>query len=138
MELALADPNRFLLARLHVESLVGAAALSVKHVRKKLDSLPTTLKGTYDEAMGRINGQEEDHKAIAMKSLAWVTYAFRPLLLRELQHAIEIEPDNGELDEEALVEGHSIISLCAGLIIIDQVSRAGLRSSSSSTCSFHP
>jgi len=105
---------------------VGAAALSAKHVRKKLDSLPTTVKGTYDEAMSRINGQEEDHMAIAMKSLAWITYAFRPLLLRELQHAIEIEPNSVELDEEALVEGHSIISLCAGLVVIDQVSGVDL------------
>ena len=106
--------------------MVSAAALSTKHVRKKLDSLPTTLKDTYDETMSRINCLEDDHKAIARKSLAWITYAFRPLLLRELQHAIGIEPNSVELDEEALVEGHSIISLCAGLVVIDQVSGVDL------------
>lgn len=111
--------RRFLLARLHVESLASAAALSIKHVRKKLQTLPTTLLGTYDEAMRRIEAQEPDHKEIALKTLAWVSYAFRSLSLGELQHALVVEPGHTELDEELLMDGHSITALCAGLVIVE-------------------
>lgn len=97
----------------------SAAALSIKHVRKKLESLPTTLTDTYDEAIGRIDSQEHDHKNIAMKTLAWVSYAFRPLSLGELQHALAIEPNRTELDEEDIMDGTSITALCAGLVVID-------------------
>lgn len=110
---------RFLLARLHIESLASAAALSISHVRRKLQTLPTTLVGTYDEAMRRIEVQEPDHQSIALKTLAWVSYAFRSLSLGELQHALAIEPGRVELDEELLMDGHSITGLCAGLVQVD-------------------
>jgi len=103
-----------------VESLSSAAALSIKHVRKKLQSLPKTLVGTYDEAMQRIEAQEPEHCSIAMKTLAWVSYAFRSLSLGELQHALAIEPESTRLDEEDIMDGNSITALCAGLVIVDQ------------------
>jgi Cdc6-like AAA superfamily ATPase len=112
--------HMFLLARLHVESLASAAGLSVRHVRRKLRTLPNTLTGTYDSAMQRIEEQELDHRKIALKILAWVTYAFCPLSLQQLQHAIAIEPGDPELDEELITEGHNISMLCAGLLIIDK------------------
>jgi ankyrin repeat protein len=110
----------FLLARLHVESLASAAGLSVKHVRKKLETLPNTLTGAYDNILQRIEDQEADHKRIAFKTLAWVSYALRSLSLKELQHALAIEPGDTQLDEEMVMDGHSITSLCAGLIVVDQ------------------
>ena len=111
---------RFLLARLHVESLGSAAAISIKYVRKKLQSLPATLTGTYDEAMQRIEAQDPDHTSIALKTLAWVSYAFRSLSLGELQHALAIEPESTRIDEEDMIDGNSITALCAGLVVVDQ------------------
>src|SRR5277367_3146595 len=70
--------------------------------------------------MQRIKDQEPDHRDIAFKTLAWLTYAFRSLSLRELQHALAIEPGNVELDEELVMDGQSITALCAGLVIVDQ------------------
>ncbi|KAK6430789.1 hypothetical protein LTR95_013053 [Oleoguttula sp. CCFEE 5521] len=116
--------DMFLLARLHVESLAGAAALSISHVRKKLQSLPTTLQATYEDAMRRIEAQEEDHRAIALKALAWLSYACRPLTVGELQHALVIEPGQMELDQEMVMDGPSITALCAGLVVLDQASNA--------------
>ncbi|KAL8991865.1 MAG: hypothetical protein Q9169_007581 [Polycauliona sp. 2 TL-2023] len=112
--------NMFLLARLHVESLASAAGLSVKHVRNKLRTLPSTLKGTYDDAMERIENQEPDHRRIALKAMAWVCYAFRALSLKELQHALAVEPGDTVLDEDLVMDGQSITSLCAGLVVVDQ------------------
>lgn len=112
--------DMFLLARLHVESLASAAGLSVKHVRKKLQALPNTLTGAYDSTMQRIQDQESDHKRIALKTLAWLTYAIRSMSLKELQHALAIEPGDTELDDDSVMDGHSITSLCAGLVTVDQ------------------
>lgn len=77
------------------------------------------MKETYDEAFSRIESQEPDHKNVALKTLAWTSYAFRPLSLSELQHALAIEPDSTELDDEDIMDGNNIIAVCAGLLIID-------------------
>jgi ankyrin repeat protein len=70
--------------------------------------------------MQRIENQEPDHKSIAFKTLAWVSYAFRSLYLKELQHALAIEPGDTDLDEELVMDGQNITALCAGLVIVDQ------------------
>ena len=103
-----------------MESLSSAAALSIKYVRKKLKSLPTTLTATYDEAMHRIEAQDPDHTSIALKTLAWISYAFRSLSVGELQHALAIEPESNRIDGEDIMDGNSITALCAGLVVIDQ------------------
>ena len=103
-----------------MESLCSAAALSIKYVRKKLQSLPTTLTGTYDEAIQRIEAQDPDHTSIALKTLAWISYTFRSLSLGELQHALAIEPGSTRLDEEDIIDGSNITALCAGLVVVDQ------------------
>jgi len=112
--------TRFLLARLHVEALVDAAALSIGHVRIRLHALPATLPATYDGVLQRIETQEPVRRDIAFRTLKWVSYAMRPLGFRELQHALAIEPDMDTLNEEFLIEGQTITELCAGLIIINQ------------------
>ncbi|KAL8861144.1 MAG: hypothetical protein Q9178_002360 [Gyalolechia marmorata] len=98
----------------------SAAGLSIKHVRNKLRTLPTTLKGTYDNALERIENQEPDHRRVAFKTMAWVCYAFRALSLKELQHALAVEPGDTILDEDLVMDGQSITSLCAGLVVVDQ------------------
>lgn len=112
--------SRFLLAQLHVDALESAAALTVRHVRNKLDTLPTTLVTTYDQAMQRIEDQQLDRKDVALKILAWVSYTFRSLSLKELQHAVAIRPGDIQLDEELIMDGSQITALCAGLVILDQ------------------
>ncbi|KAL8865493.1 MAG: hypothetical protein Q9198_009297, partial [Flavoplaca austrocitrina] len=52
--------------------------------------------------------------------MAWVCYAFRALSLKELQHALAVEPGDTVLDEELVIDGQGITSLCAGLVIVDQ------------------
>lgn len=70
--------------------------------------------------MERIENQEPDHRRIALKAMAWVCYTFRTLSLKELQHALAVEPGDTSLDEELMVDGQSITSLCAGLVVVDQ------------------
>lgn len=51
-----------------------------------------------------------------------MTYAFRPLSLKELQHALAIERGD-EFEEDDVIEAQFIIDICAGLLTIDPNTR---------------
>src|SRR5437763_14099109 len=91
---------RFLLAQLHVNSL--SREDNRRGIRRALQNLPKELNKTYDEAMRRIQNQEDQKAKRAEQVLSWISYAMRPLTVREIQCALAIEPDDTEMDEEAL------------------------------------
>lgn len=105
-----------MLARLHVDAL--KTALTINNVREILKSLPEDLDETYDKAWKRIESQPMYHKTTARKTIGWLTYAFRPLSLMELQHALAIER-GVDFDEDDIVEAQHIINICAGLVTVD-------------------
>ncbi|KAJ7210932.1 ankyrin repeat-containing domain protein [Mycena rebaudengoi] len=108
----------FLLAKLHVDSILTKH--TVKAIRIALQNLPEDLEHTYNEAMDRIDAQSKEDKAIARLALTWVANAKRPLSVAELLEATAIEPDTKSLDREGVVEMVVVLSVCAGLIIVDQ------------------
>ncbi|KAI9668003.1 MAG: hypothetical protein M1821_000823 [Bathelium mastoideum] len=113
----------FLLARLHLDSLIGKK--SVKVLRSALGKLPTgsgAYDNAYEAAMDRVEGQLSDQTNLAKQVLSWITYAKRPLTTKELQHALAVEVDEVELDEDNISSIEDIISVCAGLVAVDQES----------------
>ncbi|KAJ6458903.1 ankyrin repeat domain-containing protein [Mycena vulgaris] len=108
----------FLLAKLHIESLASKNA--VKAVREALEHLPTDLQQTYDEAMARIKLQQEENRELGLLALTWVANAKRLLSVSELQEALAIEEDSTSLDPDNLLDISTILSVCAGLIIVDE------------------
>jgi len=109
-----------LLARLHIDSLVSKT--NRREVRRALDNLPKEVDATYEEAMERIQAQIEDDKKLAERVLSWITYALRPLSLKEVQHALAVEPGMTEMDSEAIEDEEILTSVCAGLVVIDEES----------------
>ena len=109
---------RFLLARLHMDSLVGK--LNARQVRAALENLPEGMDGTYDEAMERVERQDDIHKQLAKRVLSWITYAVRPLSVTELQHALAVMPDTTKLDPDDIIDDEILTSICAGLVVIDE------------------
>ena len=112
--------HRFLLAKLHMDSL--ASKPSLREVRNALKTLPTQVNDTYDEVMVRIRAQNPEDRGLADKVLSWIVYARRPLSLFELQHAIAVTPDMLDIEPEALVDELILIDVCAGLVVIDEKS----------------
>ncbi|KAI4099498.1 MAG: hypothetical protein LQ339_005925 [Xanthoria mediterranea] len=110
----------FLLARLHLDSV--ARATSAAAVKASLQRLPRQLNTTYDEALRRIEDQDDEHAALAKKVLAWILYASRSLTILELQHALAAESTESPegVDEEFIIDPDDIIYSCAGLITLDQ------------------
>ena len=72
--------------------------------------------------MERISGQKQGFQLLANKVLLWITCAKRPLTTTELQHAIAVEVNDAELDKDNLPEIEDIVSVCAGLVTIDEES----------------
>jgi ankyrin repeat protein len=72
--------------------------------------------------MERIEGQIEDQKRLAKQVLSWITCAKRPLTISELQHALAVEIGESELDEENLSQIEDMVSVCAGLVTVDDES----------------
>jgi hypothetical protein len=71
--------------------------------------------------MIRIEGQVTDQEELAKQVLSWITCAERPLTTLELQHALAVECEP-ELDEDNLLEIGDMVSVCAGLVTIDEES----------------
>ncbi|KAJ7432121.1 ankyrin repeat-containing domain protein [Mycena galericulata] len=108
----------FLLAKLHIDYL--KTKLNVKAIRRALQDLPKGLNDTYNETMGRINDQSEDARHLAKLALMWVANVKRPLSVVELQAALAIEPESKILDADNVTDITTIISICAGLIAVDE------------------
>ena len=66
--------------------------LNARQVRAALEYLPEGIDGTYDEAMERVERQDDGRKQLAKRVLSWITYAVRPLSVKELQHTLEVMP----------------------------------------------
>ncbi|KAJ5714648.1 uncharacterized protein N7483_011829 [Penicillium malachiteum] len=112
--------SRFLLARLHLDSLKGK--ISPKQLRNTLTNLSTRLDSAYSEAISRIEAQTPDQSRAAKEVLAWIICATRPLTPIELQHALAIESDESYLDEDNIPDINDLVSICAGLVTIDEQS----------------
>ena len=107
--------------RLHLDRL--ECQITVRDLRAALKSLPTRVDETYDDAMTRIQNQVPEYSQLAMSALSWISNALRPLKWYELQHALAICRGDQKLDEEALVDESLLISVSAGLIILDAQSK---------------
>jgi hypothetical protein len=109
---------RFLLARFYMDSI--ATKLTRNSLRTALATLPTDIYATYDETIERIKIQSPEAKDLALRVLMWTAWAYKPLSIPELRHAIAIECGATALDDDDLVEDtHLLTSVCAGLARVD-------------------
>ncbi|KAJ7453199.1 ankyrin repeat-containing domain protein [Mycena latifolia] len=107
----------FLLAKFHIDSLTTKH--TVKAVREALNAMPSDLESTYDEVMDRITQQNDDDRTLARSALSWISNARRPLRVSELREALAIEPGATGLDPENMLDIDAVVSVCAGLVIVD-------------------
>lgn len=120
-EVMVADAPRFLLARLHHDSLKGI--MTKKALLSALKKFPTgsaAYNHAYKEAMMRIMGQLAHESRMANNILSWICCARRPLSPIELQHALAVELGEPKLDQDNIPRLTSMLSVCAGLVICNE------------------
>ncbi|TFK22139.1 hypothetical protein FA15DRAFT_714696 [Coprinopsis marcescibilis] len=106
----------FLLASLQLD-LVGRC-LNVSDLRNALECLPEGINDMYSTTMERVESQ--GHSDIVHRVLTWLVYANRSLLIEELRHAVAVYPQTYAFDRERLIDQESLLSLCCGLVTVEQ------------------
>ena len=116
--------HRFLLARLHMESLLDKLSVSaIKDALKSLRKGPDSLECAYQEVKERIEGQMKGHRDLAKRVLLWLTYAQRSLKVVELRLGLGVRIGTTELNQEDLFPEKEMVSVCAGLVTVDEESQ---------------
>lgn len=113
--------SRFLLAKLDLDSLLDAKL--PKEVKERLNNLPKgsqAYSDAYQGIMKRVEHQGPKSVKFAKSVLSWVTCAKRPLIMLELQHALAVEIGSHAFNEEYLPQAQDLISVCAGLVTVDE------------------
>ena len=97
-----------------------------KAIYTALKNLHKGIEDTYEEALERVQNQNQDDRELANKTLLWISFALRPLSITELQHALAVEKTSTKTELDALPDENVIINVCAGLIIVDENSNVRL------------
>jgi hypothetical protein len=114
---------RFLLAVLHVDSLLGQRSIQkVKATLRTFKKGAQSLERAYSDAIERIESQLAGETSLAKQALSWITYARRLLKTQELCHALAIQSGEKALDPDAVYDIDDIVSVCAGLVTVDDES----------------
>lgn len=117
------DSARFLLAQLHLDFLIGnASPKAVRAALAKLSFGSEAYDHAYKDVMERIEAQVTDKRDLAKQFLSWITYAKRQLTTSELRDALAVEIGESELDKENLPQIEDMVSVCAGLVTVDEES----------------
>ena len=103
------------MAKLHMDSLATKSRRNA--ILKALDELPHGLNDTYDQAMEHI---KDEYRELAYKVFSWISHAFEPLTLADLQYALAVREGMTSLDSDDLDDELFITSICAGLVVIHQ------------------
>ncbi|KAL9120877.1 MAG: hypothetical protein Q9187_002567 [Circinaria calcarea] len=111
----------FLLIQLQMDSL--AQHDNRRDLHRALATLPEELDLIYNEAMERIRSQSRSKTKRAIQVLSWISCALTPLTVQALGRALAIEPDDTYFDEAALPDLDSLVTVCAGLVTVDQESQ---------------
>ena len=80
------------------------------------------LNEAYAQAMERINCQLRGFKKLALSVLSWIICAKRSLTTFELQEALAVEFGKSKLDKENVTRLDIVVSVCAGMVTIDEKS----------------
>jgi ankyrin repeat protein len=70
--------------------------------------------------MERIKAQDTDSRELAERILSWIICTKRHLTILELQHALAVEVGKPEFDEGNLTQIEDMVSVCAGLVTVDE------------------
>jgi hypothetical protein len=108
------------MARLYLDTLT--TKITRRKIKSALDNLPEGLDSIYDELMKRIRLQNpRDHADLAIRVLGWIFFSVRPLTVQEVQHALTIEEGDRSLDRDGIPDADLLVSVCAGMVVIDSI-----------------
>ena len=91
-----------------------------KAVYETLKKLPKDLNETYQRCLERVN-HDGRRKSLADHILRWICVSPEPFKVIQLQEALALNPDTGEL-EQGPIPKEEIITCCASLVSLEEES----------------
>jgi ankyrin repeat protein len=94
-------------------------------MRIDLQNLPegeNAVSDTYDGAFSRIRDQTREDRELGEKIILWISHAQRPLTIRDLQCILTLQDGDTDLDFHDLIPEELLVSTCAGLVTIENLS----------------
>ncbi|KAF4968988.1 hypothetical protein FSARC_3642 [Fusarium sarcochroum] len=128
-----AAKGMFLLASLYLQSLEtkttkrslseALSKLELRAEQKALDQR-NVLDEAYDEAMERLEQQNPDHRELAFEVLTWICCTYQKLSIDALGDALALRDGDTEIHKDGIPEVDLLVSVCCGLVVFDDASRA--------------
>ncbi|KAH6908138.1 ankyrin repeat-containing domain protein [Coprinopsis sp. MPI-PUGE-AT-0042] len=114
----------FLHATMQTETVLSA--VSIRSALDGLDKFPLKVSDMYIETLKRIDAQPQGSSILARRALLWLLHVQQPVRLDDLRYALVVNTDfpisvtsKGLLDELALADADTLLSICCGLIIVE-------------------
>ncbi|KAK3054234.1 hypothetical protein LTS18_012024, partial [Coniosporium uncinatum] len=90
---------------------------------EKLLEESAALEEAYGDAIKQIDGQLGEDRLLARLVLSWMMYVQRLPTTGELCHALAVEAGDKELDDDNIPDIGDVVSVCAGLVTVDDQSK---------------
>jgi ankyrin repeat protein len=97
-----------------------AQKTSVRSIRRTLPDLSMVLSQAHEKALSRVESQNDDARDLAAQVFSFLSHAFRPVTVDELQYALAVEPGVAKFDQKGIVDSGYIIAVCGGLVVIEK------------------
>lgn len=110
------DFTRFLMIPFLLNHICGE--VTEKGVKHALRNLPVGLDDSLKDTLTRMQLKGKVTYMLALKTLAWVFYATRPLQVEELREALSIEEWSRERDFDDCISEDVMLECCMGFIMI--------------------
>ena len=89
--------------------------------RVALNALPTDLYDSFQGIITRIRRHPISSQAkLGIQVLMWLHFAYRPLMLKELQHALAVRKCHREFDMGYIPPRKALLDSCLGLVVVDE------------------
>ena len=95
--------------------------MTIRQRRKKLEEMRqgNGLGDAYTATLTRLKAQKGNKPILGLKVLMWVLYSERPLLAKELCHALGVELGSVDLDLENVPTLRTILASSLGLVTVE-------------------
>jgi ankyrin repeat domain-containing protein 50 len=113
--------DRFLYAKLQLEALRNC--VSALDVEETLEAFPTDIQAIYMRTWERICAQGPKLANLAKLVLLWITHAQTELTIDSLRCAVATSPDTYVFESKRMVPEALLLSICCGLVSVDQKTR---------------
>ena len=87
-------------------------------VYKTLKMLPKDLNETYEQCLAKVN-RDSKRRPLADRILKWICVSLEPFKVIQLQEALAVNPDTGELGQD-LIHKEEIMTCCASLAFLEK------------------